>query len=129
MKLTATRSAIYITLCVLAMASMASADSPTPVTACGTVITVAGKYSLANDLVGCDQFGVAIQTSNVTLQIAHALLVAVPDARRAIHEPTNTCERRQLDVFFVTNKQLPAQPDRVRFGSDSAHTIVAVTVQ
>lgn len=67
MKLTAARSAIYITLGVLAVASMASADSPTPVTACGTVITVAGKYSLVNDLVGCDQFGIAIQTSNVTL--------------------------------------------------------------
>jgi len=31
------------------------------------VITVSGKYRLANDLIGCDQFGVSIQSSNVTL--------------------------------------------------------------
>jgi parallel beta-helix repeat protein len=67
MKRATSQNRIYAALFVLAIVGIASADNPTPVTACGTVITVAGKYALANDLVGCDQVGVAIQTSNVVL--------------------------------------------------------------
>lgn len=67
MKRATSQKTIYAALFVLAIVGTASADDPTPVTACGTVITVAGKYRLANDLVSCSTVGVEIQASNTTL--------------------------------------------------------------
>lgn len=58
---------IYLGMLVCLIVGTALADNPMPVTSCGTVITVAGKYILANNLVSCSGTGVLIQTSNVTL--------------------------------------------------------------
>jgi large repetitive protein len=51
----------------LAGGGPASADAPTAVSACGTVISAPGRYALADDLVNCAGDGVDIAAGDVTL--------------------------------------------------------------
>lgn len=70
MKRTLKRTSLVLVAAVALAVSMgdrASADAPTRITSCNTVIIVPGRYALANDLVDCPYVGIDILASHVTL--------------------------------------------------------------
>ncbi|NNJ65186.1 MAG: hypothetical protein HKP16_06445 [Xanthomonadales bacterium] len=68
MKLRITHRWLTLPAIVLAAGSV-FAGPPQAVWECGTVITEPGKYVLINDLAGCEEHGVLIYASDVTLDL------------------------------------------------------------